>query len=57
MQKKITLLAALIMMTMSSLMAQVTSSGINGKVTLESTGEEVIGATIQEKGNPKNVSQ
>ena len=47
MQKKITLLAALIMMTMSSLMAQVTSSGINGKVTLESTGEEVIGATIQ----------
>ena len=28
-------------------MAQVTTSGINGKVTLEATGEDVIGATVQ----------
>ncbi len=47
MQKKIAILAAMLMMVLSSAMAQVTTSGINGKVTLEATGEEVIGASIQ----------
>ena len=47
MQKKIAFLAAMLMMVLSSAMAQVTTSGINGKVTLEATGEDVIGATVQ----------
>ena len=47
MQKKIAILAAMLMMVLSSAMAQVTTSGINGKVTLEATGEEVIGASVQ----------
>ena len=47
MQKKIALVAALPMIALSPAFAQVTTSGINGKVTLSSTGEEVIGATVQ----------
>lgn len=47
MQKKIAFLVAMLMMVLSSAMAQVTTAGINGKVTLEATGEDVIGATVQ----------
>lgn len=47
MQKKIAFIAFMLMTAVLSAVAQVTTSGINGKVTLESTGEEVIGATVQ----------
>jgi len=44
MQKKLQMLFALMMLTVSSAMAQITTSGLSGKVTAE--GEEVIGAHI-----------
>ena len=47
MQKRFAFLLTMMMIAVSSVMAQVTTSGINGKVTLEASGEEVIGATIQ----------
>ncbi|MCM1079586.1 MAG: TonB-dependent receptor [Bacteroidales bacterium] len=47
MQKRIFFLVATVMMMVSSAMAQVTTSGINGKVTLRANGEEVIGATVE----------
>lgn len=47
MQKKLHLLIAMMVFMVSSAMAQVTTSALSGKVTLEGTGEEVIGATIQ----------
>lgn len=47
MQKRFAFLVAMLMMILSSAMAQVTTSGINGKVTLQATSEDVIGATIQ----------
>lgn len=47
MQKKLHLLFAMMVLFVSSAMAQVTSSGMSGKVTMEATGEEIIGATIQ----------
>lgn len=47
MQKKIAFIVAMLLTALSSAVAQVTTAGINGKVTLESTGEEIIGATVQ----------
>jgi len=47
MQKKLHLLLAMMVLMVSSAMAQVTTSSLAGKVTLEGTGEEVIGATVQ----------
>lgn len=44
MQKKMHLLFAMMMLIVSSAMAQITTSGLSGKVTAE--GEEVIGAHI-----------
>ena len=47
MPKKILFLIAITMMMISSAMAQVTTSGISGKVTMnDADGEEVIGATV-----------
>lgn len=47
MQKRILFLIATVMMMFSSAMAQITTSGISGKVTMNSNnGEEVIGASI-----------
>lgn len=45
MQKKIVFLAVMLMMVISSAMAQVTTSGMSGKVT--AAGEEIIGASIE----------
>lgn len=47
MQKKLHLLIAMMVFLVSSAMAQVTTSSLSGKVTLEGSGEEVIGATVQ----------
>lgn len=47
MQKRIFFLIATVIMMVSSAMAQVTSSGINGKVTLKANNETVIGATVE----------
>ena len=47
MQKKLHLLIAMMLFIVSSAMAQVTTSSLAGKITLEGTGEEVIGATVQ----------
>ena len=44
MQKKLHLLLALMLFFATSLMAQVTTSGINGKVV--AAGETIIGATV-----------
>ena len=44
MQKRLQLLIAMLVLVVSVAMAQVTTSGISGKVT--SQGEEVIGATV-----------
>lgn len=47
MQKKILFLIAAVMMMISSAMAQVTTSGISGKVTMnDAHGDEVIGASV-----------
>ena len=45
MQKKIVILVAMLMMTLSSVMAQITTSSMAGKVSAD--GEDVIGATIE----------
>lgn len=47
MQKRILFIVAMALMSISSIMAQVTTSGMSGKVTMQATGEEVIGATVQ----------
>lgn len=47
MQKRFFFLVAAVMMMVSSAMAQVTTSGINGKVTLRANGEDIIGATVE----------
>lgn len=47
MQKRILFLIAVVMVMISSAMAQVTTSGLSGKVTMnDSNGEEVIGASV-----------
>ena len=46
MQKRICFLIAMLMMITSSVMAQITTSAMAGKVTVSGTGEEVIGATV-----------
>ena len=47
MQKRILFLIATVMMFISSAMAQVTTSGISGKVTMNDVnGEGIIGATV-----------
>ncbi len=50
MQKKLHLLIALMLMFTSTIMAQITTSGISGKVTSE--GEDVIGATVTATHQP-----
>ena len=44
MQKRLLFLVVILFALTSSVMAQITTSGISGKVT--SDGEEVIGATV-----------
>ena len=50
MQKRLQLLIAMLVLVVSVAMAQVTTSGISGKVT--SQGEEVIGATVTATHQP-----
>lgn len=47
MQKRLFLLVAVWAFFASSIMAQITTSSMSGKVTVEGTGEEIIGANIQ----------
>lgn len=46
MRKKLCLLMA-IMLSVTTAMAQITTSSMSGKVTMQGSGEEVIGATVQ----------
>lgn len=50
MQKRLYFLIAMVLMFTASAMAQITTSGINGKVTAD--GEDVIGATIEAVHTP-----
>ena len=50
MQKRLYFLIAMVLMCTTSIMAQITTSGINGKVTAD--GESVIGATIEAVHTP-----
>lgn len=52
MQKRILFLVSMMMIVCHSIMAQVTTSSMNGKVTLKGTGEQLIGATIQAVHEP-----
>ena len=50
MQKRLHLLLALFILTVNAAMAQITTSGISGKIT--SDGENVIGATVTATHQP-----
>ena len=50
MQKRLLFLVVMLFALTSSVMAQITTSGISGKVT--SNGEEVIGATVTATHQP-----
>ena len=50
MQKRLLFLVVMLFALTSSIMAQITTSGISGKVT--SDGEEVIGATVTATHQP-----
>ena len=50
MQKRLHLLVALLAFMVSTAMAQITTSGISGKVT--ANGEDIIGATIKAVHQP-----
>ena len=52
MQKRLYFLAALLLTLSLTAMAQITTSSMAGKVTIEATGEEVIGATVQAVHEP-----
>ena len=52
MQKKLHLLFAMMVLFVSSAMAQITTSSLAGQVTLKATGEQVIGATVQAVHEP-----
>ena len=53
MQKRLFFLVTAVLMSISSVFAQVTTSSMSGKVTIGSaTGEEVIGATVQAVHEP-----
>ena len=47
MQKRLFFLVAMLLTLSLTVMAQITTSSMAGKVTVEATGEEVIGATVQ----------
>ena len=47
MQKRLFFLVAMLLTLSLTALAQITTSSMAGKVTIEGTGEEVIGATVQ----------
>lgn len=52
MQKKLHFLLSLMLLCATTVMAQVTTSSMSGKVTLQGTNEEIVGATIQATHEP-----
>ena len=52
MQKRFFLLMSVVLMSVTSMMAQVTTSSLSGRVTLKGTDETVIGATVQAVHEP-----
>ena len=52
MQKRLFFLVSLLLVTATSMMAQVTTSALSGQVTLKEGGETVIGATVQAVHEP-----
>ena len=52
MQKRLFFLVSLMLVLATSMMAQVTTSALNGQVTLKESGEAVIGATVQAVHEP-----
>ena len=52
MQRRLLLFVALWLTALSAALAQVTTSGMTGKVVIKSTQEEVIGATVQAVHEP-----
>lgn len=52
MQKRFFLLIAVILVGVTSMMAQVTTSSISGRVAMQNNNEEVIGATVQAEHIP-----
>ncbi len=52
MQKRFFLLMSIVLMSVTSMMAQVTTSSLSGRVTLKGTDETVIGATVQAVHEP-----
>ena len=47
MNKKLLLLMVMVLTSTLTIMAQITTSALSGKVTTQDTKEEVIGATVQ----------
>lgn len=54
MQKRLHLLIALMVLMVSTAMAQITTSGLSGVVTAD--GEDVIGATIEATHIPSDLN-
>ena len=52
MQKKKLFIISLLMLCATSAMAQITTAALACRVTFETTGEEIIGATIQAVHEP-----
>ena len=52
MQKRFFLLMSILLMSVTSMMAQVTTSSLSGRVTMKGTDETVIGATVQAVHEP-----
>ena len=52
MQKRLFFLVALMLVVATSVMGQVTTSAMTGRVTLQGSNETVIGATVQAVHTP-----
>ncbi|MBB1537703.1 MAG: carboxypeptidase-like regulatory domain-containing protein, partial [Prevotella sp.] len=52
MQKRLLFLVSLLLWLTTTMMAQVTTSSMSGKVVLQGTNDEIIGATVQAVHEP-----